>query len=204
MIDHYQETNSVVFALPHEFRTCSKIAASSGPCIPSKEYEVKTKQLSARPFFIEQLDAHPLFTEPSNETIGGSFKARFLLLPEYSSLVGCALDTIHQTENQYVAKEARKLLSIIQGAIASFKQFGVDLDYLPPLQAFNVDDGSVLIEWIFSNFRIGFNIEPNSEDSGWYLVSNENLGEISASGYTSSIDITLIVFWLLNFALSNS
>lgn len=147
---------------------------------------------------------YSLPVEPANETIGGSLNVYFSPLPEYSSLVRRAWDTIHQTENQEVAKEARRLLSIFQEMIASFHQFGFDLGYLPPLQAFNVDDGSILIEWIFSDFRIGFNVEPNPEDSGWYLISNKNLGEISASGYTSNIDIKTLALWLFNFALSNS
>ena len=78
------------------------------------------------------------------------------------------------------------------------------MGYLPSLQGFNVEDGSILIEWIFGDFRIGFNIEPNPNDSGWYLVSNKNLGEISASGYTSGIEIKNLILWLLNFILSNS
>jgi len=195
MIDYYQETDSkVIFALPYELSTYSEITSGFGSSSSSEKYEART----------EQLLTYPPSTEPSNETTGGSLIRCFFPIPEDSSLVRGAWDTIHQTENQQVAQEARRLLSIIQEMIASFQRFRFDLGYLPPLQAFNVDDGSVLIEWIFSDFRIGFSIEPNPEDSGWYLVSNKNLGEISASGYTSNIDIKTLVLWLLNFALSNS
>lgn len=143
--------------------------------------------------------------EPVDETTGGSPNVSFSPLLESSSLVRPAWDAIRQTENQEVAREARRLLSVIQEMIVSFQQFGFDLGHLPPLRAFNVvDDGSVSIEWILSDFRIGFTIEPNPEDSGWYLVSNKNLGEITASGYTSNIDIKTLVLWLLNFILSNS
>ena len=142
--------------------------------------------------------------EPIIETTGGSLNRYFLPLPEESSLIKTAWTITRQTENQTLGREARKFLSDIDEMIVSFQQFGFDLGYLPSLQGFNVEDGSILIEWIFGDFRIGFNIEPNPNDSGWYLVSNKNLGEISASGYTSGIEIKNLILWLLNFILSNS
>lgn len=144
-----------------------------------------------------------LIYEPPSETSGGSL-GKYLSRPlEDLSIVRSAWDTVRQTENQEIAQEARELLSIIREMITYSHQLGADLSHLPPLQAFNVDDGSILIEWIFSDFRIGFSIEPNSEDSGWYLVSNERLGEISAFGFTSSIDNNILVSWLLGFVLAN-
>ncbi|KKM89299.1 hypothetical protein LCGC14_1250120 [marine sediment metagenome] len=55
---------------------------------------------------------------------------------------------------------------------------------LPVLGIFNIDDGSILIEFSFSNLlRVGFNIETDQQNSGWYVVSNEILGGITACGY---------------------
>lgn len=155
-------------------------------------------------FAIPHEPSFPIPTEPIIETTGGSLNRYFLPLPEESSLVKTAWAITRQSENQTLGLEARKLLSVIDEMIGSFQQFGFDLGYLPSLQAFNVEDGSILTEWIFRDFRIGFNIEPNPDDSGWYLVSNKNLGEISASGYISGVDIKNILLWLLNFILSNS
>lgn len=146
----------------------------------------------------------PIPTVPINETVSGSLRRDFLPLPEELSLVKTAWTITRQTENQSVAKEARRLLAAIHEMISSFQHFGFDLDYLPSLHAFNVEDESILVEWIFNDFRIGFTIEPNPRDSGWYLVSNRNLGEISASGYITGLDIKNVILWLLNFILSNS
>jgi hypothetical protein len=115
-----------------------------------------------------------------------------------------ALTVVRQIHNKQIAKEAKKLLLNVQDIINSFQQFGIDLSHLPPLQAFLPDDGSILIEWIFPDFRIGFSLEPNLDDSGWYLVSNKKLGEISASGYVSGIDLKNLILWLLNFVLTHS
>jgi hypothetical protein len=141
------------------------------------------------------------------ETIGRQFDFCFFPMTESSILIESAWQIVCQTRDQNVSKEAGKLLDMIQEAIISLqplRRFGIELSHLPPLQAFNVDDGSILIEWIFDDFRVGFSIEPDPKDSGWYLVSNENLGTINASGYTSDTNLRKVILWLLDFALSNS
>jgi len=105
--------------------------------------------------------------------------------------------------NKSIVSEATNLLYIIRDSIIYFG-VGYELSYLPALSAFKVDDGSVLIEWIFDDFRIGFSIEPNVDESSWYLVSNEKLGDIGASGYISRNNINNLVLWLINFVIANS
>jgi len=148
--------------------------------------------------------SYPTLPESANRTTGGSPRRYFLPLPDESSLIRKAWAVSHEVENREVAQEARNLLIVIQEIIDSFQMFGFDIGYLPPLDAFVVDDGSILIEWIYSNFRLGFNIETNPRDSGWYLVSNRQLGDIGASGHTIGLDINKLFLWLFNFVLSNS
>ena len=137
--------------------------------------------------------------EVLDETIGGELLTQYFQIPDDASLIKRAWNITRRTENSDVVREARKLLSIIKDMMAIFPQMGLDLIYLPRLNAFNLDDGSVLIEWKFNDFRIGFGVEPNIKESGWYLVSNKNLGEISASGYISIKDVRGLIAWLFNF-----
>lgn len=146
----------------------------------------------------------PLFGQLSNETIGRELYQHFFPLFNESSLLKEVWTASNQAPHQKVATEARKLLSIFQEIFSMFREFEIDLTHLPPLHAFNADDESLLIEWIFRDFRVGFTLEPEREESGWYLVSNKNLGEISASGYISSIDAKRLVLWLFNFVLTNA
>ena len=168
-------------------------------------------------YYVQETDSRIMFpypnevrysfpVKPVNETLGGNLNIRFIPVPNESNLIKSAWKVIRQIENQDVAREAKKLLLLIQDTITNFQQFRFDISYLPQLQAFNVDDGSVLLEWIFNDFRMGFSIEPNPQDSSWYLVTNRNLGEISASGYTSNININIniLILWLLNFVLAYS
>ena len=105
---------------------------------------------------------------------------------------------MQRAPNPQVAKEAENLLSIIQKMMVFLRKRGVNL---PSLHAFNIDDGSVSIECSFNNLKVGFNIEPEQKESGWYMVSNEELGEITASGYISSIDTNRLIGWLFLFIL---
>ena len=138
-----------------------------------------------------------------NETFG---KKPFLsyFSPAESRLIKSALDVLRNTENQQVAVEAINILANLRETVSSFHQLSFDLSFLPPIRAFNNEDGSVLIEWIFTDFRIGFSIETNIEESGWYLVSKRKLGEISASGHIENTNIKNIIVWLLNFVISHS
>jgi hypothetical protein len=117
-----------------------------------------------------------------------------------------AREIIPQVANRSVAEQLERLLSIIGQMIELAKQerkrreLG-DIPPLPPLHACVDKDGAVLIEWIFPDFRVGFNMEPCREDSGWHLVSNKKVGEITASGQLTSMGE--IVAALLDFIVPN-
>jgi len=98
-----------------------------------------------------------------------------------------AREVISKVENPCVAEQTERLLSIIGQMIQLVKQERErrdlnDMPPLPPLHAYCDEDGSVLMEWLFPDLRVGFNIEPNSEDSGWHVVSNKKAREFTASG----------------------
>jgi hypothetical protein len=142
--------------------------------------------------------------EPFDETFGGSDFQQYSFLSEESCITRIAWDEIDNSRNHNLAYNARQLLVMIEEMVSSFKKLKFELGHLPPLHAFNVDDGSILIEWIFKDFRVGFNMEEKPEESGWYLVTTKNLGEISACGSISNVEINKILLWLLNFVITNS
>lgn len=146
----------------------------------------------------------PFQIEPMNETTGG---APYLYYSSFIGMSGLFRDTwrvVRQVNNPEIARKSKDLLTTIQEMVIFFQQNGFDLSNLPPLHAFLVNDDSILFEWIFGDYRVGFSIEPNPDDSGWYLVSNKNLGEISASGYLAGVDTKNLITWLLSFIFSNS
>ena len=122
------------------------------------------------------------------------------------NLITPAWGTIRQAKDEKVADEARRILSIIAKTILIFQRREVDLEHLPQLHAFDVQDGSILIEWIFDDFRVGFSIEPVPTESSWYLVSNAKLGYIGTSGDISQDESETqnLMLELLTFVISHS
>ena len=49
---------------------------------------------------------------------------------------------------------------------------------LPKIYAHKEEDDSIVVEWIFPDFRFGLNIEKDKKESGWHVVSKQ----ITASG----------------------
>lgn len=65
---------------------------------------------------------------------------------------------------------------------------GIDISSAPKLEIFDAEDGSVLIEWNFADRRLGFNIEPQEGQSGWYFAFSRNSGGQCGSGLLASLD----------------
>jgi len=63
-------------------------------------------------------------------------------------------------------------------SINHFTQFfekNFDANSDKPLCINALEDGSLLIEWIFPDYRFGFSLENNLNESSYYFVSNELL-----------------------------
>lgn len=147
------------------------------------------------------------FTEHSDsielpdETTDLENRPRPFVLRGESDLVGSARKVISKVEDQSIVKQTESLLSTIQAIIQLLKKERPELNDIPPLHAHVDEDGSVLLEWIFPDFRIGFNIEPNPDDSGFHMLTNKKLGERTESGQLANMRET--IFRLLSFIISN-
>ena len=64
-----------------------------------------------------------------------------------------------------------RLVELIDDTLSKECKPGRVSDPLPNLMVSELDDESVLIEWIFRNCRIGFSVYPNVEESSYYLIS---------------------------------
>lgn len=64
-----------------------------------------------------------------------------------------------------------------------------------------VEDGSLLIEWISKNARFGISLEPNMKDSSWFYVhKNEEgaCGELPQSFIEKLLEFAEANWWLDN------
>lgn len=121
-----------------------------------------------------------------------------------NDLIRPALEVLQQTEDADIASQAKEILLILQRTITTCYH-GFTFDQLPSLHAVNVEDGSTLIEWIFDDFRIGFSVEKERDESSWYLVSSKKITEMNAYGYISSgNEFEKLIMWLLYFVITHT
>lgn len=134
---------------------------------------------------------------------GGMSELGYVTMAEDQEIIKRLAKIIGGTENQEIKTKASELISRIIDIFQRLRNSGHELNNIPPLNVEKGEDGSLLFQWIFPNFRIGFTTEVDSDESGWYLVSNENMGNISTYGNFKDRNQEIILIQLLNFALSN-
>lgn len=96
-----------------------------------------------------------------------------------------------------------RFIAVFQNLILKNRMILQNSGNFPPLVLQNLHDGSVLIEWIYPDFRIGFSFESNIKESSWYLVSNKHLKEVSSSGLLDISEVEGLLIYLLHFIISN-
>lgn len=115
--------------------------------------------------------------------------------------VSLSIDAI---PDEYVRKMTSHFIFLFQRIIMNNRSNIESLGSLPPLKFRPLnEDSSVLIEWIFPDFRIGFSIEKEEKESSWYLVSNQKLDEFSSSGQLNMSDVEPLIYSLINFVRNN-
>jgi hypothetical protein len=171
-------------------------------------------RLSARPAISTRTDfravpiddgrAFTLVLRQPNETRGGVSDARLFSSMWDLDIVEPARRAVIRLENRDVVERAQRVLDIIQEILGTLTRDAGRPDHLPVLQAFGVDDGSALVEWTFPDLRLGFSVEPNPDNSSWYLVTTRKLGDINASGHVATANLRSLIPWLLRFVLANT
>jgi hypothetical protein len=118
---------------------------------------------------------------------------------EHRGLLNAARDAILSFPDSHPKQRGRSFLADLQRALDLFELEQIDLGGLPQLEASALHDGSILFEWVLTDCRLGFNIEPNPDESSWCLVTPRARGAVNASGLLSGTDLDLLLRWLLLF-----
>jgi hypothetical protein len=124
-------------------------------------------------------------------TTGTSGGVRVFSFWGEANTIGKARSIIPQIKNAAVTDQIEKLLLTIRNFVRILQDATGSVINIPPLRAYVAEDDAAVFEWIFPDFRVGFNIEPNPEESGWHIVSNEKLDKITASGPLGNMDATI-------------
>ncbi len=137
-----------------------------------------------------------------NETLGGKFRLTYVS-NEIRRIIDPTLKALSETKNPEVSKEVNELIYTIIDIILELNKSKFDVSNIPPLVATNLEDGSFLTEWLFTNYRIGFVIEVNPKESIWYLVSRSGSSDTNLSGSLVDYKKELLT-QLISYVTANS
>jgi hypothetical protein len=124
---------------------------------------------------------------------------RYLPLSGNQRLLQEAHGVVHGLSGQPYVKEAQNFLAAMMEVLDFFEQCHIDLSNRRHLLPHIVDDGSILFEWAFNGYRVGFNLESNPQESSWYMVTSQDLGAITASGLLYGHDLNRLLVWIVTF-----
>ena len=145
-----------------------------------------------------------VYSQFTNETVGGRFRQRFIADEVYRVLEP-ALTAVGKIKDHDVAKQALDMISDVADLVVNLhSNWSLDVSRTPSLHALVLEDDSFLIEWIFSKYRIGFVLEKRRQDSIWYLVSTIEDTSVERFGSLSKADNKKLVAQLVTFAFDHS
>lgn len=114
-------------------------------------------------------------------------------------LTASAFRAVRDTPNPEVRKQAEHVLSLVLLIVSLLERTDFDVSGLRPIKAYRNEDGSLLLEWLFPSLRIGFGIEVDPTESGWYLVGRKALKEFEVAGKLSGPeDLARIILAVLS------
>ena len=136
----------------------------------------------------------------NNATVGSIYS--FNSIRHRHRIINEAFLSLKNYDNEIQKKQAAKILSLI-GVTINQMELREDIFLsVPEIKLFN-DDGSLLLEWIFPEYRIGFCIDDDENKSSWYLVSKETNGGINTFGLLRLINKNILV-WLFMYIIINN
>jgi hypothetical protein len=142
--------------------------------------------------------------ESVDETSGSQIDSNIIPNNLNLGILNPTIAAIQQVKNRNVQSSAIRFLTISKDVLVFLYRNNYDSSHLPPLYATQIEDGSLLIDWIFPNFRIGFSFEEDPSNNGWYIVTDKKLEEYTGSGYLTNENFKDTILRMFMFAINNS
>lgn len=145
-----------------------------------------------------------------NPNINISTKSIKNLYKEYIDTLPMNLDVFSKVEAHIGEIDDQAIQKVIIQFVTRFNYVLKDLadsrvvyNALPPL-SLDIDEDTAFLEWIFKDFRIGFSLHKNEDQSTWFLITNRNLEEITVFGDLYKDDKFSTIKRVLKYVLENT
>ena len=123
---------------------------------------------------LDDLDTLENFEESSNIIYHLAFS-------EYTEFFSAIIQKISQISNEQVKEQVERFFYSFLGALNNYYENTIIRDNISKVFLNEIEDGAVLIEWNFYNFKIGFCFEQEEKESNCYFIfDNEKMGVFSS------------------------
>jgi len=144
----------------------------------------------------------------SPDMTGVGFSNRYSLGLPYSINIFASISktfSIESIVNPSVNEKVMQILNALNESIANIPDIN-NLDrYLAKLHLVEQEDKSILIEWIYKNFRIGFVVCEPVEDSYYFFVSHDDGTFVSKSvKINDNININSLAQDIVQYVVRNT
>jgi len=133
------------------------------------------------------------------------FKRRYhQLLPEKLNVFKNVLPKIDKIENDSVKSQVIYFIQVFEEILISRQQQINSIGQLPVAMLNIENDGAVLLEWGFRDFKIGFSFELNEKESSWFIVTKNSNQDFASSSEMPVENIPALASHLISFVASNT
>jgi len=174
-------------------------------CVYNNQYDIFSNGSRKRKYKptidFNEHDISPLFDA---DKINIDHKPKYLYdVPSNIDILSNSMDVIDKIVDNKQKNKVIMIISTFEEIVVSLKSVLEDMSLsLPPLVfAIDEEDNSILIEWIFTLFRIGFSVEKETTESFWYLVSSDDKRGYK-TGEIREYDLFDVVLKLFEFVLN--
>jgi hypothetical protein len=143
--------------------------------------------------------------DSTNKDLISTFRYN-IKLPKNIDIFNDIIKSINTIETQEMREFIKKLIYSLKYLLIINNDSNTISNHLSNIKMSQINDGSVLLEWIYDNFRIGFSVEPNIIDSSYYIVTDDNVNGsyMSISKHLRVDEFDSILKDILQFVLRNT
>jgi len=143
-------------------------------------------------------------TSNSGRYTSGGRDVRPYVPQEVVRIIEPVLNALSKTENRSIVDQVGEVIGDIVELVLRLNGSKLEISNLPPLYGTNLDDGSFLIEWISTKYRVGFIIDPDPKESIWYLITRGESSDSTLSGSLTSHESKATLSQLVSYVALNS
>lgn len=167
---------------------------------------MKTSSEDVTSAFVDDLNKHSIIVTWSKTTNSYSgIEPYKTVLPSNINVFSRIYSNILKLEDPEVTKQVHQVLLNLYLSLQKISKYQSIENYLSRINLVQMEDKTALLEWNFEDFRVGFNLEPDKNDSSYFIVSQDKrVGHLLANTQKIGADLWKIVEKIVEYVLENT